>query len=159
MVDELTAHLKDLDVYQFCQDVKGCPYIAGGSATVNSADALPHSGPRGTIFKLEADLSVASELSAGEFGWLVHFPEFPKYLPTYEAEVHDPVPPTPHFSAGMRFNATDVPPSQAVPFGRFYPKGIYTAQLHVCGGDCGDVGPKHPHFEIYAAANVTFEIV
>ena len=141
----------DLDPIYFCELLDHqCPVhdCSGSScAQISGTNISPKSGPQGTEFSIEVSVTGLNQTSTGTIAVDI-FPPAPGF-PFGDAELV----PT-GFQPGQVYQVRlglKAEPSEQEPFS----PGTYKVQFAACEGECGS---KHPHSEVYAVANDSFQI-
>ena len=140
----------DLDPIYFCELLaQQCPVhdCTGECAQILGTSVSPKSGPAGTEFTIEVSVKGLNQTSTATIAVDI-FPPAPGF-PFGDAElVPTGFQPNQVYQVRLSLKAQ---PSEQEPFS----PGTYKVQFAACEGECGS---KHPHSDVYAVANDSFEI-
>jgi len=141
----------DLDPIYFCEELKTCPIVDNGDATITSITVSPASGPQGTRM-ISISYTSKNGTGTGELGISIDTVD---HVPLAQRFLQEPLP-AGVYNKTIQLSASPDPncdPTQG-PCERWLP-GDYTVNTEICNGECGS---KHPHSQVYDQKSAKFTI-
>jgi len=134
----------DPDPIWYCQELRTCPMVKGGSVTINSLTITPATGPVGTKFHIAVAFTVNNATSTGV---MIIEIDAPGQEPLEDDQLNTGLAPN-SYQATFDLDTKDNKNNDWFP-------GLYNVTYTVCGGDCTT---RHPYGGVYATSTSSFTV-